>query len=378
MNNKPVRVLVVAPLGVGGVTNMMINIQKHLDRSKINFDYLVFHDRKEPSEDIVKEMGSRKLVASVDNIGSAAIRRFARLKEIKKVCRENKIDILHYNADSAADLMNIMAAKAGGGKYVTIHSHNAGFGTAGKGIRIMSKILKPLIPHYCDTFWGCSDLAARFLLPKSIIDSGNYYVLPNGIELDKYKFDQNVREEKRKELGVEGKYVIGHAGRFSDQKNHTFILDIFAKICEKDNDAILVLFGVGELLDKMKDKANLLGISERVIFYGASNEMNKMWQAMDVFLMPSLHEGLPVTGIEAQASGLPCVFSDEITKEVDVTNTSIFLSLSETTEKWADAVLAFKGTARFNNIEKLRMANYDISSTANTVSELYLNVAERI
>ena len=378
MNNKPVRVLVVAPLGVGGVTNMMINIQKHLDRSKINFDYLVFHDRKEPSEDIVKKMGSRKLVASVDNIGSAAIRRFARLKEIKKVCRENKIDILHYNADSAADLMNIMAAKAGGVKYVTIHSHNAGFGTAGKGIRIMSKILKPLIPHYCDTFWGCSDLAARFLLPKSIIDSGNYYVLPNGIELDKYKFDQNVREEKRKELGVEGKYVIGHAGRFSDQKNHTFILDIFAKICEKDHDAILVIFGVGELLDKMKDKANLLGISERVIFYGASNEMNKMWQAMDVFLMPSLHEGLPVTGIEAQASGLPCVFSDEITKEVDVTNTSIFLSLSETTEKWADAVLAFKGTARFNNIEKLRMANYDISSTANTVSELYLNVAERI
>ena len=131
VHNNPIKVLVVAPLGVGGVTNMMINIQSHLDRDKINFDYLVFHDRKEPSEDIVTKMGSRKLVASVDDIKSAPLRRLARLKEIKKVCKENHVEILHYNADSAADLMNIMAAKAGGVKYVTMHSHNAGFGTAG-------------------------------------------------------------------------------------------------------------------------------------------------------------------------------------------------------------------------------------------------------
>ena len=140
--NTPVRVLVVAPLGVGGVTSMMINIQKHLDREKINFDYLTFHDRKEPSEDIVKSLGSNKYVASVDHIKIAAIRRFARLKEIKRVCKENQIKILHYNADTPADLMNIMAAKAGGVEFITIHSHNAGFGVAGKGIRILSKILQ--------------------------------------------------------------------------------------------------------------------------------------------------------------------------------------------------------------------------------------------
>lgn len=374
MGNNPVRVLVVAPLGVGGVTSMMINIQRHLDREKINFDYLTFHDRKEPSEDIVKEMGSRKFVASVDNIGNALVRRFARLKEIKRVCKENNVQILHYNADSAADLMNVMAAKAGGVKYVTIHSHNAGFGTARTGVKIMSWILKPFIPKYCDTFWGCSDLAARFLLPKSIIDSKNYYVLPNGIELKKYEFNAAVREEKRKELGVEDKFVIGHAGRFSDQKNHTFLLDIFAEIKKKQDDSVLLLFGVGELVEPMKQKAERLGISDSVIFYGASNEMDKMWQAMDVFLMPSLHEGLPVTGIEAQASGLPCVFSDEITKEVDVTNTSKFLSLSDSPEKWADVVISLRNVPRADNIEKLKAANYDICTTAETVSNLYLNI----
>ena len=147
-DKQPVRVLVVAPLGVGGVTSMMINIQKHLDRSKINFDYLTFHDRKEPSEDIVKSLGSKKYVACVDHIKFAAIRRFARLKEIKRVCKENHIKILHYNADTPADLMNIMAAKAGGVEYVTIHSHNAGFGIAGKGVRLMSKILHFLQPIF--------------------------------------------------------------------------------------------------------------------------------------------------------------------------------------------------------------------------------------
>ncbi len=376
MVDSQIRVLVVAPLGVGGITSMMINIQRHLDRKQINFDYLVFHDRKEPAEDIVKAMGSRKLVASVDNLGNAAIRRFARLKEIKRVCKENNIEILHYNADSAADLMNIMAAKAGGVKYVTIHSHNAGFGTAGIGVKMMSFLLKPLIPLYCDTLWGCSDVAARFLFPQKVIKSKTYYVLPNGIELEKYRFDLSVRDEKRKELGLDNKFVIGHAGRFVSQKNHTFLLDIFEEVKKKKQESVLLLFGVGELQEAMKEKARSLGIYDSVIFYGASNEMHKMWQAIDVLLMPSLHEGLPVTGIEAQASGLPCVFSDVITKEVDVTNTSIFLSLDASPEKWADEVISLCGKPREDNIEKLRAANYDITTVADTVAKLYSGIRE--
>lgn len=375
---EPVRVLVTAPLGVGGVTNMMINIQSHLDRSKVNFDYLVFHDRKEALEDKVASMGSRKLIASVDHISVRPLRRLLRINEIRKVCKENKIQILHYNADSAADVTNILGAKLGGVKYVTIHSHNAGFGTAGKGVRMVSKLLQPFIPALCNNYWACSDLAARFLFPKSIIEAGNYAVLPNGIELEKYDYNEAVRKEMRAKLGLEDRFVVGHAGRFSDQKNHTFLLDIFKEIARKNDKAVLLLFGVGELVEPMKEKAKRLGIQERVIFYGASSEMEKMYQAMDVFLMPSLHEGLPVTGVEAQASGLPCVFADTITKEVDITGHSVFLSLDEAPGVWADKVLAYVEFERKSNKKELLEAGYDIQQTADIVSKLYLEVSQKL
>lgn len=375
---EPVRVLVTAPLGVGGVTNMMINIQSHLDRSKVNFDYLVFHDRKEALEDKVASMGSRKLIASVDHISVRPLRRLLRINEIRKVCKENKIQILHYNADSAADVTNILGAKLGGVKYVTIHSHNAGFGTAGKGVRMVSKLLQPFIPALCNNYWACSDLAARFLFPKSIIEAGNYAVLPNGIELEKYDYNEAVRKEMRTKLGLEDRFVVGDAGRFSDQKNHTFLLDIFKEIARKNDKAVLLLFGVGELVEPMKEKTKRLGIQERVIFYGASSEMEKMYQAMDVFLMPSLHEGLPVTGVEAQASGLPCVFADTITKEVDITGHSEFLSLDEAPGVWADKVLAYVESERKSNKKELLEAGYDIQQTADIVSKLYLEVSQKL
>lgn len=376
--NEVVRVAVTAPLGIGGVTNMMINIQSHLDRTKINFDYLVFHDRKEPMEDVVCAMGSRKIVASVDNISIRLFRRLLRINVIRKVCKNNRIQILHYNADSPADLTNVIGAKLGGVKYITFHSHNAGFGTAGKSIRILSALLKPFTSLLCNNYLGCSELAAKFLFPKSIIDSGKYSVLPNGIELNKYDFNVAVRDEIRKKLDIEGKFVVGHVGRFSDQKNHIFLLDIFQKVYEKDKNAVLLLFGVGELMESIKKKAVQLGIESAVIFYGSTNEMYKMWQAMDVFVMPSLHEGLPVTGIEAQASGLPCIFADTITKEVDVTGKAVFLSLQDSSEIWASHVLRQKETARKSGVQTLKRAKYDIQQTADTVSDLYLKIAENM
>lgn len=378
MNKEAVRVLVTSPLGVGGVTNMMIHIQEHLDRSKINFDYLVFHDRHEPMENKVLSLGSKKYVASADNVKFRPFRRILRINEIRKVCKKNHVKILHYNADCAADMTNIIGAKLGGVQYITIHSHNAGFGSAGNGIRFMSKILKPLIPLFCDSFYGCSELAARFLFPKSIIESGMYSVLPNGIELEKYDYNEAVRKEMRTKLGLEDRFVVGHAGRFSDQKNHTFLLDIFKEIARKNDKAVLLLFGVGELVEPMKEKAKRLGIQERVIFYGASSEMEKMYQAMDIFLMPSLHEGLPVTGVEAQASGLPCVFADTITKEVDITGHSVFLSLDEAPGVWADKVLAYVESERKSNKKELLEAGYDIQQTADTVSKLYLEVSQKL
>ena len=280
-------------------------------------------------------MGSRKLIASVDHISVRPLRRLLRINEIRKVCKENKIQILHYNADSAADVTNILGAKLGGVKYVTIHSHNAGFGTAGKGVRMVSKLLQPFIPALCNNYWACSDLAARFLFPKSIIEAGNYAVLPNGIELEKYDYNEAVRKEMRTKLGLEDRFVVGHAGRFSDQKNHTFLLDIFKEIARKNDKAVLLLFGVGELVEPMKEKTKRLGIQERVIFYGASSEMEKMYH-------------------------------------------SEFLSLDEAPGVWADKVLAYVESERKSNKKELLEAGYDIQQTADIVSKLYLEVSQKL
>ncbi len=376
--NNPAKILVVAPLGVGGVTGMMINIQKNLNRDLINFDYLTIHNRKEPCEDQVIELGSRKLVASSDHV-PRIFRRIFRINEIRRVCKENNVKILHYNADSPLDLTNIIAAKLGGVKHITIHSHNASYSkNSGKLTRLASDMMRPFLSLFCDNYWGCSDLAARFVFPNSVIKKGSYAVLPNGIELDKYDFNIVVRDKIRKELGIEDKFVVGHAGRFSPQKNHSYLLEIFKKVYDKDKTATLLLFGVGELTGAMKEKASMLGISDAVIFYGASDKMHEMFQAMDVFVMPSLHEGLPVTGVEAQASGLPCVFADTITKEVDITNNSKFLSLNDSAEEWANAVLSLKNSQRISGVEALRAANYDIKKTAETVEEYYLKIIGKL
>lgn len=374
MNKNIVRVLVTAPLGIGGVTNMMVHIQEKLDKNIINFDYLVFHDRHEPMEDKVISLGSSKYVASTDNIKFKPFRRILRINEIRKVCKKNNIKILHYNADCAADLSNIIGAKLGGVKHVTIHSHNAGFGETNVYIRILSSILKPFIPLFCDNYFACSDLAAKFLFPKSIIKEKRYTVLNNGIDLEKYDFNEAIRKEIRHNLNLEDMYVIGNAGRFTFQKNHSYLLDIFKEVHNRNPKTILFLFGTGELQDEMKKKAVSLGIADSVVFYGISNEMYKMWQAMDIFVMPSIHEGLPVTGIEAQASGLPCIFSDNITKEVALTQNTVFLSLKESPEIWADYILKYMNTKRSSNRKLLETAGYDINQTVQKIESLYMNI----
>lgn len=372
---EQIRVLVVAPLRVGGVTSMMINIQERINREQLNFDYLVFHDTIEPRENEVYAMGSKKLVASADDVKWQPKRFFTRLLRIKKVCKDNNVKVLHYNADTPMAVLNILAARAGGVKYVTIHSHNAGFEDRSNWLtRLLCLGLKPLIPIVCNSFWGCSEKAAEFLLPSKMINEKKYRVLTNGIELSRFGFQKEIRDNTRKILDVKDSFVIGHAGRFSTQKNHRFLLEIFKRIYYIDDKAVLILFGVGELFDEIKSEAQKLEISDRVIFYGASSEMEKMYMAMDVFVMPSLHEGLPVTGIEAQASGLPCIFADTITKEVDITSMSKFLPINDDIDIWVTTIMECKGKARFESLELLKHKGYDIADTAHTVEEFYLGI----
>ena len=373
--DEPIRVLVTAPLGVSGVTNLMIDIQKHIDRSRLNFDYLVYHDMKTACEDQVYALGSRKITASADHVRFRPFRRLVRMRIIRRLCRDNRVKLLHYNADNPADLTNIIAARLGGVKYVTLHSHNAAYGDVGRGEKLTGFLLRPLIPLFCDHLIGCSELAAGFMFPKSVLRNRKYEILPNGIELEKYAYAPAVRAEVRKRLGAEDRFIIGHVGRFFWQKNHAFLIDVFARVCREEPKAVLHLFGVGPLMEEIRQKVNAMGLAGRVVFFGNSDRMDQMLQAMDVFAMPSLHEGLPVSAIEAQAAGVPCVFSENVTREADVVGGAAFLPLGDA-DQWARAILALRGRERQSGADKLRAAHYDIRQTADRIFDLYTGIGE--
>ena len=378
MTNKPVRVLVTAPLGVGGISSLMINIQKNIDRSNLNFDYLTFHDRKEPQENTVIEMGSHKYVASSDNIHNKVLRFFVRLFQIRKICKENNIKIFHNNDGTPKGILNVIAAKAGGVKYVTYHSHNGGTTDISFLSKIVNYLCRPLIPLICDDLWACSDIAAKFTFPSNIAKHNKYYFMPNAVDLKRYQYNKKIRNEVRTEWKLNEKFVIGHAGRFNQQKNHSFLIDIFFNIHQRDESAILLLFGVGETQERIRQKVHDLQLDNSVVFCGASNQMERMYQAMDVFLMPSLFEGLPVTGVEAQASGLPIVFSDSVTQEVAIAPNIKYISLNESVEVWAETVLGFKNCKRQDYCELLRKAGFDQNEMVNHFEQYYLSVAKKL
>ncbi len=369
------RILVTAPLGVGGISSMITNVQKNLDRDQLNFDYLVLHDRHEDLEDIVTEMGSRKIVASADDEPNKLLRLFKRWHRLYRVFKDNRIQILHLNGGPASDMTMVFLAKLAGVKHVTFHTHNASKSVyRNKSSILLSILFKPLMPLLIDDFWACSSLAAEFSFPKKISTRKKYTFIPNGIDLERFSFRPQVREAIRKTLGIADNFVVGHAGRFNKQKNHIYLIDTFHELKKVCPDAVLLLFGTGELMESVQAHVEKLGLTESVRFMGATDRLEDMYQAMDVFVMPSLGEGLPVAGVEAQASGLPTILSDTITREVGITDCAKYLPLSQDKGQWVDTILSYRGFARRSHCEELREAGFDEKEVAKYFQKYYLEL----
>ena len=221
----------------------------------------------------------------------------------------------------------------------------------------------------------CSELAGRWLFGDKAYDEGKVYLLNNAIDLDKFKYDKKIGDKKRKELGIkEDTIVIGHIGRFVAQKNHIFLIDIFNQFHKKEKNSILLLAGQGPLQEEIKNKVRELGLDDSVRFLGQRNDANELYQAFDVFLLPSLYEGLPVVGVEAQASGLLCFFSDDMTKETKVLDSTVFMSLSNTAEEWTGEILTnLKDYKRINTKNEVSDNGFDIEIEARKLEKYYIN-----
>ncbi len=366
----PVRVAhVIGKLNAAGVESVINNYFKHIDHTKYLFDFYVDSDGRLAPKESIKSMGGRYFIIPPYQDLSANI------KCLQKHFKEEQYQIVHTSMNTLAPFSMYSAWKANVPIRIN-HNHS----TAGKGEtkkNIGKYVLRPFARCFATDFAACSRYAGEWLYGKKMVEEGKVKIFNNAIELERFTYNETIRNEVRRELHLENNYVIGHVGRFCDQKNHVFLIDVFEQIVKMDSSARLLLVGIGELEEKIKEKVNELSLCDKVIFLGARNDVDKLYQAMDVFVLPSIYEGLPVVGVEAQASGLPCVFSDAMTKETNICPSTEMLSLEQSSEIWAEKILDKKKNERTNTIDLMREAGFDIVHEAKVLEKYYDSLLRR-
>lgn len=365
IDQKPIRVAqVVGKMVGGGVESVVMNYYRHIDRSKVQFDFLVDEDSTCVPEEEITSLGGR--VFRVPPYQHPIRYRH----ELIRLMREQQWPIVHSNINTLS-VFPLSAAKKAGVPVRIAHSHS----TMGKGEfakNAMKLALRPFANVYPTVRFACGHYAGEWLFGKN----HDFTVIPNAIELDKFRFDPTVRQETRKELGIaDDTFLIGHVGRFMPQKNQTFLVDLLADLLPSRSNTMLVFVGEGPDKAEVQQHAEELSVAEHVMFLGQRSDVNRLYQAFDVFCLPSLYEGLCLVGVEAQRAGLPCLFSDAITREVDVTGTSRFMPI-DSYEEWSSSISALEPGTRIDSSDKA-FSDYDISENARKLTSMYLKLFEK-
>ena len=365
---REARVLeIIGKRPVGGVGTVMLNYQRHMNMERVQMDYLIFGEQEETFDKEVKKLGSRVYIYPA--LSGRQMRQTKKYFEQFFSEHHSEYDIVHLHAPYIAFLCLPVAAKYGISHRI-VHSHATVYAES-KGKAVRNRMLWSISQKYITDRIGCSQAAGAFLFGKR-----DYTVLKNAICCDEYAYNEAARNEIRTQYEAKDKLVIGNVGRFSQQKNQMYLVDIFSEIQKIHKDSVLWLVGDGELRPQIEEKIKQLGLINSVKIFGMVDNTGELYQAMDVMVMPSLFEGLPMTGVEAQACGLPCVFSDTITREVDVMG-SPFLSLEESKAEWAKTAVRAagrykeSGKARRSFGKELAEHGFDIRVEAGRLEEMY-------
>lgn len=364
---KPIRILqVVASLNAGGMENYIMNLYRMIDRNKVQFDFIVHHSAIGLYEDEIKSLGGKIYHFTV--LDDKNIPKY--IKQLKSFFKEhNEYKIVHGHLSSLA-VFYLGVAKKLGVPWRIAHSHGAGFLHTPKGYA--KYFLFRTTKWKANVRLACSTEAGKYLYGKK-----SFEFVPNGVDVNRFAFDESKRAEMRKMLNVENNYVIGNVGRFNLQKNHKYLLKIFQKVVKKKSNAKLLLLGDGELFDSIQKFAEELGMQDRVIFAGVHKDVENYYQAMDAFVLPSLFEGLPVTGVEAQYSGLPCFFSDEITKEVKICDDVKYLKIGEENIKdWSNELTKQSVNSERSNL-KLTTSKFDMKVASKDMENRYIEMWQK-
>lgn len=360
----------VSNMDRAGIETMLMNYYRHIDRSKVQFDFLCNKTKPGAYDEEIKQLGGRIFHSP----GLNPIKFFKYKKYMTELFKTNPdIKIMHSHNGELAYQSLYGAYKNNIGVRIC-HAHNT---QIEKNLKKPLKLLyKTQLKKVANNYWGCGTDAVRFYFGDEIVKQKKYFILHNAIDVDRFVYNEETRKKIRKELSIENKFVIGNVGRFMEQKNHAFILKVFNEILKINKDAYLLLLGDGELLEEIRKKSEEMNISQNIKFLGNVSNTNEIYQAMDVFLLPSLFEGLPVVGIEAQAAGLMCFFSDVITDEVKITDSVKYLKLEDGEKKWAEEILKHQTYNRKNMREEVIRAGYSIHEEAAKLQQIYLNFVE--
>lgn len=363
---QPIRILMInSKMQCAGIENWIMNYYRHMDRSKIQFDFLVHWKERQYFDDEIERMGGKIYRMSVredyrvDRYYSELCRFFQEHKEYR---------IIHGHMESFG-VFYFHAAKKAGVPVRIAHGHVVGVES---GLKNFTKnLMNKGFAHDANVFFSCSEAATQYLF-------GNHrrvHYIKNAIELDRYAYNEAMRARIRAELGLNDCFVIGHAGRFDAVKNQIFLIQAFAEVCKCRADARLMLVGDGTMRALAEQEAARLGVSNRVLFMGLRNDISDLYQAMDVFALPSIHEALPLVLIEAQSAGLPCIISDGVSREACILQSSQTLPLD--LQLWAKWLLNCKAEMDRAAAKAIMRDNgYDLERESRALSDLYFRLLE--
>lgn len=370
---RPIRVLhVLGTTNLGGAESRIMELYRCIDRNQVQFDFLI-HTREDGhySEEI-RSLGG--------HIYSLPRFKFFNMAEYRKAIHtffkeHTEFSVVQGHMTSTAAIYLPIAKQEYGRLSMPLitaaHARSAGVDKGLKGIA--TKILRFPLKNRADYLFTCSKEAGIAVYGTRAVREGRVWTIPNAIDAQRFRFQQKVRDEIRSELGIQDKFVIGHVGRFGFMKNHTYLVDIFAKICETRKDAVLVMIGQGELEETIREKVKSLGLEDRAYFLGNRYDVEKYYQAFDYFVFPSTFEGLPGSVAEAQAAGLHCLVSDKVTREVALTDLVAYRSIEENPGLWAEEILgnAQAALVREDTREVIAQKGFDVRSQAVQMAEFY-------
>lgn len=363
--------IIVGKMNSGGKKNLIMEYYRHIDRTKVQFDFLCDSDSQAiPEEEITKLGGRIYKIRPYQNI-------FLNMFDMARIFKMNQYNVVHaYN--STMNFFPMLIAK-----YCKIPvriSESLSMSHKGDWKTILKMILRPMSRLFANYYVSCGEDCGRWQFGNKLFNAGKVDVFKTVINTEYNSYNPSLRKKTRAQYGWEDKIVIGHIGRFTAQKNSIRMIEIFGAIARKSKNAVLCLIGDGELKKDILKKINELKINDQVCYLGRREDIQQFYNAMDCFLLPSLYEGLPVVGLEAESCGLPTFFSTEVTREANACDLGQFISLDESNDIWAENILtacAQNKKIRKSHAKEVASAGFDSKSEALRIQKYYCDAVQK-